>query len=201
MSFKKIITAIVLSLVIFLAPTTFKSVKAEDISIDEHVEVLSSGYSLVVDFYNQGGRIDDTNFNTLYEVAGRAVVSAEAIKPLVTIEEYDRKYRDKHNDVFRVFKNVAIYKAEALYDYYKDVFSPTASGIEAVNLKLREVKNLIQSATSYQVVVDAEQSFNDYVNSDGISKNTDKISTGSDQPITVKLTSSEMVFAESDISV
>ncbi len=198
MNFKKIITAIVLSLVIFLAPTTFKSVKAEGLTFDEHVEVLSSGFVAVVDFYNQGGNIDDSNVNALYDVAGSAVLSAEAIKPQVTTEEYDRKYRDMYTDVFRVFKNTAIYKIQLIYDLSKDKFSPTKGGINAVNNQLKEAKNLIQTATTYQVVVDAEQSFYEFIESDEPSRNIISISTGSDQPITVNLLSSNAIFAEDD---
>lgn len=195
MSFKKIITAVITALLIFISPFTFQTAKAEEPSLEEYSAVLSSGYVTVLDFYNQGGVISGDNCLTLYTATSEAVKSAEAIKSLVTQEEYDQTYRDKHTDVFRVFKNVVIYQLENSYD--ESLYSTL--GIVAINNKLAEVKGNVSVATSYQAVVDNAQAFYDFIGSDEPSKKVDTLSTSDSQPITAHLYSLEPIFASDDV--
>lgn len=196
MNLKKIITAFVLSLVLFFAPFTANTVKAEELMLSDHVQILSSGHLTVLDFFNEGGQISDENVNALYEVTGNAVISAEAIKSQVETEEYDRKYRNKHTDVLRVFKNSVIYLLENSYN--EDEFSPSENGLVAINKKLSEVKGSIAKATTYQAIEESALSFMEYIISDQPAKKIDTLSTDSDQPISVVIQSSNLVFSEDD---
>lgn len=195
MSFKKIITAVITALLILVSPFTFQTAKAEELSLEEHSAVLSSGYETVLDFYNQGGVISGDNCFTLYTATSEAVKSAEAIQSIVTQEEYDKTYRDKHTDVFRVFKNTVIYQLENSYD--ESLYS--TSGVVAINNKLAEVKGNVSVATSYQVVIDSAQVFYEFIGSDEPSKKISNLSTSDSQPITAHLSSSEPIFASDDV--
>ncbi len=196
MNFKKIVIAVVTALVILISPLTFQSVKAEEFSLNEHEAILLYGYDAVLEFYNQGGVISQDNCDTLYNSTGEAVKSAEIIKSQVTQQEYNDLYRNMFIDVFRVFKNTAIYKVENSYD--ESLYSPTENGIVAVNKQLVEVKGLISSANTYQAVVDAEQSFYEFIAYEP-SKKVSDISTDESQPISVKAFSTSAIFAESDV--
>ena len=195
MSFKKIITAIVTALLIFISPFTFQTAKAEELSLEDHVATLSSGYVAVLDFYNQGGIISQDNCETLYADTSEAVKSAEAIQSQVTKEEYDKYYRDMHTDVFRVFKNVVIYQLEHSYD--EKLYSTL--GVAEINNKLAEVKGNVSVATSHQAVVDNARVFYDFIESDQPSKKVSELSTSDSQPITALVYSMEPIFASDDV--
>ena len=197
MNFKKVIIAVVTALVILISPLTFQPVKADEFSLNEHEAILSYGYNAVLEFYNQGGVISNANCDALYNATGEAVKSAEIIKSQVAQKEYNDLYRNMFTDVFRVFKNTAIFRVENCYD--EDLYSPTQNGIVAVNNKLNEVKGLISSANTYQAVVDAELSFYTYIGSSEPSLKTSLIMADDTQPITVYALSSSPIFAEGDV--
>lgn len=199
MNFKKFIIATLTAFALILLPFTFQSAKAQELTLDEHKSVLSLGYSTVIEFYAYGGVISDDNEDVLFNVTGEAVQSAEAIKSLVTTQEYDRNYRNQHTDVFRVYKNVTLYKLNK--SYVESDYSPSDNGLVLLHDKLYEARGKISTATTYQGVVDAVNEFMEFISSDEASKKTDNLSTNNEQAIQVSVQAKAPIFGDDDVLV
>lgn len=162
----------------------------------DYESLLNAGYSYLLDFYANGGVISEDNQEELYYLTSSAVRSAETLKTLVTETEYDKNYRNQHVDVFRVFKNVLLYKLSDSYN--ESDYSPSDNGIVLLHSKLYEARGKISTASSYTEVEDAYNEFLNFISSDEISKKTSELSTNSDQAIQVTAVSNSPIFGEGD---
>ena len=158
--------------------------------------LLNAGYSYLLDFYADGGVISQDNQEELYYLTSSAVKSAETLKTLVTETEYDRTYRNQHVDVFRVFKNVVLYRLNGSYN--ESDYSSSDNGIVLLHNKLYEARGKISTASSYTEVDDAYNEFLNFISSDELSKKTSELSTDSEQAIQVTVVANSPIFGDGD---
>ncbi len=171
----------------------------EDYLHKDYATLLKSGYSYLLDFYAKGGVISEDNQEELLYFTKCASTSAEVLKTLVDESEYDRKYRNQHIDVFRVFKNVTLYNLNKNFD--ESDYSPSDNGIVLLHNKLYEARGKISNATSVMDVENAYQEFLEFISSGEVSKKTDKLSTNNEQAIQVSVQASSPIFGDDDVLV
>ncbi len=197
MKFKKLVTVMVTALILILSPIYSSMAKAEEVPLETQVEILSSGYSEVNAFYNDGGEINSLNVEDLYIATSQAVISAEQIKSQISQDEYNRYYRNMHTDVFRVYKNVLVYKMETSYD--ESVYAPTDGGIALLHSTLNEKKSLINSATNYETATATYNEFLEFLAGENLALKTSVLSTDAEQAVSVSVQSISPIFSQDDV--
>ncbi len=193
MNFKKFIIATLTAFALILLPFTFQSARAEDLTLGEHIEILSSGYNTALSVSD----VNRDNNETLYDSTGKAVLSAEAIMSQVTTEEYEKTYREMHSTVFDVFKRVVTYQLKNSFD--KDEYSSSENGIKRIEGELSPAIGEVELALTYDEVVSSAQSFYNFINYTSLSKKTTELSSKEDNAIKAKVICESFIFATDDV--
>ena len=165
-------------------------------AFSDYESLLNAGYSYLLDFYANGGIISESNQEEIYYLTSSAVRAAETIKTIVTETEYDRIYRNKYVDVFKVFKNAVLFRLDRCYN--ESDYSPSDNGVVLLHTKLYETRAKISTASSYSGVDSAYNEFIEFLSSDEISRKTTELSTDSEQAISVTVVSNSPIFGDGD---